>query len=148
MKKQNESFQMGRSPLEARDELNSGTGHRRGDNTSGMQRHMEEGEDSASSIHKSSQEQLDDMIEDYKNKIRSAVSARLLGKPTKIKMSGNKNLIAKIVELIKMETDYLNAIMTGQGADAPMLLKNKAQIDQKANELDRMLNTTDFWPFK
>jgi len=147
MKKQNESFQMGKSPLEARDELNSGTGHRRGDNTSGTQ-NMEEGEDSASSIHKSEQEQLDAMIEDYKNKIRSAVSARLLGKPTKIKMFGNKKLIAQIVELIRMETDYLNAIMTGQGADAPILLKNKAEIDQKANELDRMLGTTDFWPFK
>ena len=63
-------------------------------------------------------------------------------------MFGNKKLIAQIVELIRMETDYLNAIMTGQGTDAPILLKNKAEIDQKANELDRMLGTTDFWPFK
>jgi hypothetical protein len=88
------------------------------------------------------------MIEDYKNKIKTAVSARLLGKPTKIKMSGNKKLIAQIVKLIKMETDYLNSIMTGQGADAPILMKMKAEIDQEANMLDRMLGTTDFWPFK
>lgn len=164
MRKHKDPYQMGRSPIPSEDEIdledamhfdkmqhkpgNRDGGFRMGDNTSGTQRHMEEGEDSANSVHKSEQEQLDAMLEDYKNKIKSAVSARLLGKPTKLKMSGNKKLIAQIVKLIKMETDYLNAIMTGQGADAPILLKTKAEIDREANILDRMLGTTDFWPFK
>jgi hypothetical protein len=164
MRKHTDPYQMGPSPIASEDEPeladsmhfdkmqhspgNREGGFRMGDNTSGTQRHMEEGEDSASSVHKSEQEQLDAMIEDYKNKIKTAVSARLLGKPTKIKMSGNKKLIAQIVKLIKMETDYLNSIMTGQGADAPILMKMKAEIDQEANMLDRMLGTTDFWPFK
>lgn len=130
------------------DKAQHAPGNREGGFRMGTTDNMVEGEDSASSVHNSEKEQIDAMIEDYKNKIKSAVSARLLGKPTKLKMSGNKKLVGQIVKLIKMETDYLNSIMSGQGADAPMLIKMKAQIDQEASMLDRMLGTTDFWPFK
>ena len=157
MRKHNDPYQMGNaieyneepelSDAMHFDKMQHSPGNRDGFRV-GTIDNMAEGEDSASSVHKSEQEQLDAMIEDYKNKIKTAVSARLLGKPTKIKMSGNKKLIAQIVKLIKMETDYLNSIMTGQGADAPILMKMQTEIEQEANMLDRMLGTTDFWPFK
>jgi hypothetical protein len=153
--KTNESFRSGAiiaddsmegvelTPVGIPDLRNDGRGHRRGtlDN-------VEEGDDSASSIHADDQEQTDAMLEDYKNKIKSAVSARLLGKKINLKLSGNKRLIKQIVSLIKLESDYLQNIMGGQGADAPILMKTKAQIEVEANVLDRMLGTTDFWPFK
>lgn len=123
-------------------------GKRVGDITTGVQRHMEEGEDSTSAVHMDKEKTLQDILEDYKNKIKNAVSARLLGKKINMKLSGDRKTVEQIVKLIKLETEYLKNIMSGQGADAPILQKMKAEIDGEANVLDRMLGANDFWPFK
>jgi hypothetical protein len=50
--------------------------------------------------------------------------------------------------MIRMESEYLNSLMSGQAANTPALQKNKAIIDMEAKKLDRMMGTSDFWPFK
>ena len=71
-----------------------------------------------------------------------------MGKKINLKLKGNKDLVSQVVNMIKLETDYLQTLMSGQAADTPALQKNKAIIDSEAKKLDRMLGVSDFWPFK
>jgi len=98
-------------------------------------------------------DQNDEMIrnaamEQFANKMKRAVSAKLMGRKTNLKLKGDPQVVNQIVNLIKYEAEYLNAIMSGQASDTPALQKNKAIIDMEAKKLDRMLGTTDLWPFK
>lgn len=87
-------------------------------------------------------------IEEFSDKIKKAVSAKLMGKKINLKLKGHKDIVKQVANMVKLESDYLDAIIKGQSADAPSLQKNKALIDMEAKKLDRMLGTTDFWPFK
>lgn len=87
-------------------------------------------------------------MEEFADKIKKAVSAKLMGKKVNLKLKGHKDIVSQVANLVKLETDYLNAVISGQSADTPALQKNKALIDTEAKKLDRMLGTTDFWPFK
>jgi hypothetical protein len=87
-------------------------------------------------------------MEEFANKIKKAVSAKLMGKKTNLKLKGNQDLINQVVKMIKYETYYLNAIIAGQAANTPALQKNKAILDGEAKKLDRMLGVSDSWPFK
>lgn len=98
-------------------------------------------------------DQNDEMIrnaafEQFANKMKRAVSAKLMGRKTKLSLKGDPQVVNQITNLIKYESEYLDAIMSGQAADTPALQKNKAIIDREAKKLDRMLGTTDLWPFK
>lgn len=87
-------------------------------------------------------------MEEFANKIKKAVSAKLMGKKINLKLKGHPDIVEQVTNMIKFETEYLRAIMSGQSADTPALQKNKAIIDKEAKKLDRMLKTQDFWPFK
>lgn len=87
-------------------------------------------------------------MEQFANKMKRAVSAKLMGRKTKLSLKGDPQVVQQVTNLIKYESEYLDAIMSGQAADTPALQKNKAIIDREAKKLDRMLGTTDLWPFK
>ena len=98
-------------------------------------------------------DQNDEMIrnaamEQFANKMKRAVSAKLMGRKTNLKLKGDPQVVNQITNLIKYESEYLDAIISGQAADTPALQKNKAIIDRESKKLDRMLGTTDLWPFK
>jgi hypothetical protein len=109
---------------------------------------MEEGEDVGSVEDQNDEQVRNAAMEEFANKIKTAVSAKLMGKKLNLKLKGHKDLVSQITNMIKLETDYLNALMMGQAADTPALQKNKAIIDTEAKKLDRMLGVNDFWPFK
>lgn len=109
---------------------------------------MEEGEDAGGISDQTDESIRNAAAEAFANKIKSAVSARLLGKRTNLKLKGQKNIVQQVANMVNLETDYLNALMTGQAANTPSLQKNKAIIDMEAKKLDRMLGTFDLWPFK
>jgi hypothetical protein len=109
---------------------------------------MEEGEDTGSIADQNDEQIRNSAFEEFANKIKNAVSAKLMGRKVNLKLKGHKDVVAQVVNMIKLETDYLSALMSGQSADTPALQKNKTQIDMEAKKLDRMLGTNDFWPFK
>jgi hypothetical protein len=87
-------------------------------------------------------------MEEFANKIKKAVSAKLMGKKLNLKLKGNKDIVSQVANMVKLEAEYLDAVISGQSADTPSLQKNKAIIDMESKKLDRMLGTNDFWPFK
>ena len=109
---------------------------------------MEEGEEPGDIADQNDEAERQMAVEEFANKIKNAVSAKLMGKKINLKLKGHKDLVGQVVNMIKMETDYLQALMSGQAADTPALQKNKAIIDSEAKKLDRMLGVHDFWPFK
>ena len=71
-----------------------------------------------------------------------------MGKKTNLKLKGHKDVVAQVANMIKLETEYLDALISGQDAKTPALQKTKAIIDAEAKKLDRMVGASDFWPFK
>jgi hypothetical protein len=152
MRKQNNPYQMGRE-MEYNEEpeivdvdsiaLRNGKPYRMG--TVAKIRETEEPGDIAD---QNDEEQRQAAVEQFSNKIKNAVSAKLMGKKINLKMKGNKSLVGQVVNMIKYETDYLSSLMNGQSADDPAMQKNKALIDSESKKLDRMLGVHDFWPFK
>lgn len=116
--------------------------------TIGKVKKMEEGEDVGSIADMNDQKVRDMAIEKFAAQIKKIVSAKLLGKQINVKLKGNKRLVAQITLMIKMEVEYLKALMNGQDSKSPALQKNKELLKAEANKLDRMLQTDDFWPFK
>jgi hypothetical protein len=109
---------------------------------------MKEGEESGSIADMDDEEVRNRAYEEFAKKIKTAVSSKLMGRKTNLKLKGHKDIVSQVVKLINFEAGYLDAVITGQAADSPALIKNKAIIDMEAKKLDRMLGTTDFWPFK
>jgi hypothetical protein len=109
---------------------------------------MEEGEEPGEIADMNDEEVRNAAIEEFAGKIKNAVSAKLMGKKINLKLKGNKELVAQVVKMIQLEADYLNGLISGQASDTPANQKNKAIIDMEAKKLDRMLATSDFWPFK
>lgn len=157
MKKTNESHRRGHvtaddgmegielTPVGSPNLRNDGRPHRRG---SLVDKKMEEGETPGGLADANDAQIRNAAMEEFANKIKKAVSAKLMGKKINLKINGHKDMVSQVIKMIKLETDYLNALMTGQAADTPALQKNKAIIDSEAKKLDRMLATSDFWPFK
>ena len=109
---------------------------------------MEEGEDAGSVEDQNDETTRNAAMEEFANKIKKAVSAKLMGKKTNLKLKGHKDVVAQVTKMIKLETEYLDALITGQSAVTPALQKTKAIIDSEAKKLDRMVGSSDFWPFK
>jgi len=109
---------------------------------------MEEGEESNSIITQNDEEARNAAMEQFADKIKKAVSAKLMGRKLNLVLKGHPNLVKQVTKMIKYESEYLNALISGQAPDTPALQKNKAIIDSEAKKLDRMLQTSDFWPFK
>lgn len=109
---------------------------------------MEEGEESNSITTQEDAEQRNVAMEEFANKIKKAVSAKLMGRKLNLRLKGHPDIVKQIANMIKYETEYLDAIISGQAPDTPALQKNKAIIDSESKKLDRMLQTSDFWPFK
>lgn len=109
---------------------------------------MEEGEASGDIADQEEEQVRNAAVEQFANKIKDVVSAKLMGRKVNLKLKGNKDLVSQVVNMIKIETQYLNALISGQASDTPALQKNKAILDGEAKKLDRMLGTSDFWPFK
>jgi hypothetical protein len=109
---------------------------------------MKESEEPGGIADQDDQQVRDAATEKFANQIKKAVSAKLMGKKINLKLKGNKDLVSQVVNMIKLETDYLNAVISGQAADTPALQKNKAILDGEAKKLDRMLGVDGFWPFK
>lgn len=109
---------------------------------------MEEAEEPGGIADQNDEAEKNVAMEEFANKIKRAVSAKLMGRKINLKLRGHKDIVLQVANMIKMETNYLNAIINGQTADTPALQKNKAIIDSEAKKLDRMLGTSDFWPFK
>lgn len=157
MNKRNESHRRGHvtaddgmegielTPVGSPNLRNDGRPHRRG---SLVDKKMEESEVPDSNEDQNDAEIRNAVMQEFANKIKKAVSAKLMGKKINLKINGHKDMVDQVVKMIKLETDYLNALMSGQAADTPALQKNKAIIDSEAKKLDRMLATSDFWPFK
>lgn len=123
-------------------------GFRAGTINTGTGVHMEEGEEPGSIADMSNEQVRNSAVEEFSNKMKQAVSAKLMGRKTNIKLKGHPDLIKQITNMIKMEADYLDAMISGQSADTPALQKNKAIIDMEAKKLDRMLGADGVWPFK
>lgn len=123
-------------------------GFRAGTINTGAGVHMEEGEEPGGIADMSDEKVRNAAMEEFANKIKSAISAKLMGRKINLKLKGHPDLVNQVTKMIKLEADYLDAIITGQSADTPALQKNKAVIDMEAKKLDRMLATNDFWPFK
>lgn len=113
-----------------------------------LDRPMKEAEQPGGIADQSDQEVRNAAIEEFANKIKKAVSSKLMGRKVNLKLKGHKDLVSQVVNMIKLESEYLNALIIGQAADTPSLQKNKAIIDSESKKLDRMLGTSDFWPFK
>lgn len=109
---------------------------------------MEEGEEAGSIADETDEQARNAAMEEFANKIKKAVSAKLMGRKLNLKLKGNPDLVKQVANMIKYEAEYLGAIISGQASDTPALQKNKAIIDGEAKKLDRMLQTSDFWPFK
>lgn len=109
---------------------------------------MEEGDDANSITTQSDEEVRNLAMQQFAEKIKKAVSAKLMGRKLNLVLKGHPNLVKQVTKMIKYESEYLNALISGQPPDTPALQKNKAIIDSEANKLDRMLQTSDFWPFK
>jgi|688.fasta_scaffold278756_3 hypothetical protein len=109
---------------------------------------MEEGEEPGGIADMNDEEVRTAAMEKFASDMKKAVSAKLMGRKTNLKLKGHPDIVNQITNLIKFEADYLNAIISGQAADTPALQKNKAIIDAEAKKLDRMLGTSDLWPFK
>lgn len=114
----------------------------------GSMEKMEEGEDTNSIIVQNDEEARNLAMEQFAEKIKKAVSAKITGKKLKLVLKGHPDLVKQVTKMIKYESEYLSAIVSGQAPDTPALQKNKAIIDSEASKLDRMLQTSDFWPFK
>lgn len=127
---------------------NKENGKRIGTIDSGTGVHMEEGEQPGGIADAEDERVRNAAMEEFASKIKKAVSAKLMGKKINLKLNGHKDIVAQVTNMIKLETDYLNALITGQAANTPALQKNKAIIDSEAKKLDRMMGTSDFWPFK
>lgn len=109
---------------------------------------MEEAEEPGSIADQSDEEERNMAFEEFANKIKKAVSSKLMGKKLNLKLKGHPDIVNQVIKMIKFESDYLGSLISGQPADTPALQKNKAIIDMEAKKLDRMLGTDDFWPFK
>lgn len=109
---------------------------------------MEEAEEPGGIADENDEKTRNAATEQFANKIKKAVSAKLMGKKINLKLKGHKDIVAQVANMIKLEAEYLDAIISGQSADTPSLKKNKALIDSESKKLDRMLGTKDFWPFK
>lgn len=109
---------------------------------------MEETEQPGGIAAQSDEETRKAAMEEFANKIKKAVSSKLMDGKLKLKLKGHPAIVKQVANLIQAETDYLKALISGQPADTAALQKNKAIIEKEAKELDRMLGTTDFWPFK
>ena len=109
---------------------------------------MEEAEDTNTITTQNDEEARNVAMEQFASKIKKAVSAKIMGKKLNLVLKGVPRLVKQVVKMIKYESEYLSAIISGQAPDTPALQKNKAIIDSEANKLDRMLQTSDFWPFK
>ena len=109
---------------------------------------MEEGEDAGSIEDMTDEQDREKALQGFTNNIRQIISAKMMNKPIKIKLTGEDQLVKQIVNLIRKELNYLKALMSGQAADAPAPQKNKAIIDSEAKVLDRMLGVDGAWPFK
>lgn len=131
---------MQHSPTERKDGFRMGTISRA--------KNMEEAEQPGGITDQTDEEVRAAAAEKFANKMKSAVSAKLMGRKTNLKLKGHPDVVKQVTNLIKYETDYLDAIISGQSADTPSLQKNKAIIDMEAKKLDRMLGTTELWPFK
>lgn len=107
-----------------------------------------EGQDANEITDQTDEKKKQSVIEDFSNKIKNAISSKLMGRKVNLKIKGSQDLVDQVTKMIKFETDYLNAIISGQSADTPSLQKNKAIIEMEAKKLDRMLGVSDFWPFK
>ena len=109
---------------------------------------MEEAEDTNTITTQNDEEARNVAMEQFASKIKKAVSAKIMGRKLNLVLKGVPSLVKQVVKMIKYESEYLSAIISGQAPDTPALQKNKAIIDSEANKLDRMLQTSDFWPFK
>ena len=118
------------------------------DSSAGHPHKVKEGEESGSIEDQNDEEMKRAAIEKFSNTIKKAVSAKLMGKKINFKLKGHKDIVAQIGNLIKLETQYLSELINGQDAKTPALQKTKAIIDAEAKKLDRMLGSSDVWPFK
>ena len=109
---------------------------------------VQEGEDAGSVEDMNDEQVREKALQGFTNNIRQIISAKMMNKPIKIKLTGEDQLVKQIVNLIRKELNYLKALMSGQAADAPAPQKNKAIIDSEAKVLDRMLGVDGAWPFK
>ena len=125
-----------------------GYGKENGFRTGEIGHPVREGEDVGSVEDQSDEQIREKAIQDFGNNVKNIVSAKLMGKKINLKLHGHKDIVAQIANLIKAETDYLSALMSGQAADTPALQKNKAIIDGEAKKLDRMFGVDGLWPFK
>lgn len=109
---------------------------------------MEEGEEAGGIVDMNDEKVKQNALNDFAEKIRTAVSAKILGKQTNLKLKGNPNLVKQIAHMIRIESEYLQGLMMGKAADDPTNQKAREEIRKEANKLDRMLGVQDFWPFK
>lgn len=114
----------------------------------GISDKVQESGDAGHSEAQSDEDIRNSAFEEFANKMKKAVSSKLMGRKINLKMKGDPAVVNQIVKMIKYETEYLNNIISGQAPDTPALQKNKAIIDREAKTLDRMLGVNDFWPFK
>ena len=113
-----------------------------------IDKQMKEAEQPGGIADQNNEEVRNAAFEEFANKIKKAVSAKLMGRKLNLKLKGHPDIVSQVTNMIKFESDYLNALITGQAADTPALQKNKAIIDAESKKLDRMLGTDGFWPFK
>lgn len=130
------------------DKMQHGPGNRQHGFSVGTMDKVREGEEAGSIADEGEEETRNAAMEEFANKIKKAVSAKLMGRKLNLKLKGHPELVKQVANMIKFETEYLNSLISGQAADTPALQKNKAIIDSEAKKLDRMLQTSDFWPFK
>lgn len=109
---------------------------------------MEEAETPGGIADQNEEEIRNAAMEEFANKIKQAVTAKVMGKKINLKLSGNEDIVNQVKNLINMESMYLSALIGGQASDTPALQKNKAEIEKEAKKLDRMLQTDQFWPFR
>ena len=158
MKQTKDPYQMGReieyneeppkSPSKHFIKIKVGDGRETGFRVGEIGRPVREGEEPGGIADMNDEQIRNAAMEEFAGTIKSAVSANLMGKKLNLKMNGDEELVNQVLDMIRKETDYLRALMNGEAADTPALLKNKALLDAEAKKLDRMLGVDGFWPFK
>jgi len=125
---------------------NLAVGERRG--TVGCPKRMEEGEEAGGIVDMNDEKVRKKALNDFAEKIYKIVSARVLGKDIKLRLTGQPSLVKQLEHMINIESTYLKGLMMGKAADDPSNQKTREEIRAEANKLDRMLGVQDFWPFK
>lgn len=84
--------------------------------------------------------------EEFTRKAKTMVSNLVSGIKIRGRMSGHRDIVAKVIELAKLEKSYIVNMMNGRSADDPLLIRTKAVIESESAQLERMSGLK--WPFR